>query len=366
MDYRFKLSRRCWLYGLKADTPVLHYNLLCRGYSERRFRSDCPPFDIRRPFSAILVEDLTKVLHDPIGRLPARPAYSLFANSYYNYRSSVPAQLNFEYYASRFKGISQCDKGGLWPAETFRSVDAPPSRSADHLLLKGNITPGLTGMTKRIKIDMGNNQYLKVHKIPHNIAMKAAVSIFNMQQTGHPYAFLSAAQMCRSWPFIEPQIADRLPNIMEMPGATIDSPHEIIHLPAHERISALLHRMYVDQKEQTAHPHIPSLGLLDTLDKEDADFLSEMLGRQAFNYNPVLTPDPNAPLQRPQILGHSNLSIMWAYGMVDAETVRMRIIWLDEVFGLKDAEVALDGFERNLKWLVSGDNWEKTIEECGR
>lgn len=39
---------------------------------------------------------------------------------------------------------------------------------------------------------------------------------------------------------------------------------------------------------------------------------------------------------------------------------------LDEIFGRKDAEVALDGFEKNLGWLVNGDDWEKTIGECDR
>lgn len=51
--------------------------------------------------------------------------------------------------------------------------------------------------------------------------------------------------------------------------------------------------------------------------------------------------------------------------MVDAETVRMRITWNDEVFGLADAERAMEGFERNVGWIVDGGNWEKTVRECG-
>ena len=71
---------------------------------------------------------------------------------------------------------------------------------------------------------MSNNQYQKIHKIPYVIAVKAAIAIFNTQQTGYPHAFFCNLQMCRSCPFIEPQIADHLPDIMDMPGATIEAP----------------------------------------------------------------------------------------------------------------------------------------------
>ncbi|KAL8718993.1 MAG: hypothetical protein Q9225_003931, partial [Loekoesia sp. 1 TL-2023] len=200
---------------------------------------------------SIFIEDLGKALNDPSVTLPPRPGYSLFANAYYNHRTSVPAELNLEHFTSRLKGIAQ-RRGGLWPPETFQSVNGPPGRSADQLLLKGNITPGLAGIAKHIKIDMSNNQYLKVHKIPHVVAIKAAIAIFNTQQTGHPYAFFINLQMCRSYPFIEPQIADRLPDPMDMPGATIEASFDNLHLDPAEPISTLLHRMQVEQNEETA------------------------------------------------------------------------------------------------------------------
>ncbi|KAL6714779.1 hypothetical protein ACLMJK_007039 [Lecanora helva] len=212
---------------------------------------------------------------------------------------------------------------------------------------------------------MSNNQYLKVHKIPHVTAIKAAIAIFNSRQTGYPYAFFCNLQMCRSYPFIEPQIADHLPDIMDMPGATIEAPFNNIHLSPDERISSLLHRMNQEQNEQTARAQYPGLRLQEELSSEDAGFLSEIIQRQAVNYNPVITPDPNAPLQNLGFVGNANLSFMWWCGMVDAETVQMRVTWNDEVLGLKDAEAAIDGFETNMKWLVNGDNWERSIRDCG-
>jgi len=312
---------------------------------------------------SIFIEDLGKALSNPVATLPSRPRYSLFANAYYNYRTSVPAQLNLEYFTSRVKGIAQ-RRGGLWPPESFQSVNGSPARTADQLLLKGNITPGLAGIANHIKVDMSNNQYLKVHKIPHVVAIKAAIAIFNTQQTGHPYAFFSNLQMCRTYPFIESQIADRLPDPMDMPGATIETSFDNIYLDPTEPVSTLLNRMQVEQNEHTARAQYPSLRLRDQLGDEDGDFLHEVLRRQAVNYNPVVTPDPNATLQNLQFAGHANLSFMWWCGMVDAETVQMRVTWNDEVLGLKDAEMAMNGFERNMKWLVNGDNWDKTVEEC--
>ncbi|KAL8708125.1 MAG: hypothetical protein Q9220_006979 [cf. Caloplaca sp. 1 TL-2023] len=311
----------------------------------------------------LFVEDLMKALKDPGTPIPARPKYSLFANAYHNYRTSIPAQISLDHYTAYIKGIAQ-RKGGAWPQQTFKSINAPWNRTADHLLLKGDITPGLTGIAKHIKIDMSTNQYLKVHKIPHLIAIKAAIAIYNTQQTSHPYAFFSSLQMARSYPFLPSQITSYLPDIMDMPGATIEAPMENIHLPPDEPLSSFLQRMHSDQNEQTIHAQCPILRFGDVLDPEDAQFLSSLFGRQAVNYNPVVTPDPNALLQNIQFAGHANLSIMWWCGMVDAETVQMRITWNDSVLQRADAERAMEGFERNMKWIVDGGNWERKVGEC--
>ncbi|KAL9005316.1 MAG: hypothetical protein Q9188_001907 [Gyalolechia gomerana] len=315
---------------------------------------------------SLFAEDLTRALSNPGTQLPSRPKYSLFANSYYNHRTSIPAQLKLEQYASRIKGIAQ-RREGLWPLESFKSVNGLPERTADHLLLKGNITPGLTGISKHIKINMTNNQYLTVHKIAHIIAIKAAIAIYNTQQTGHPYAFFSNLQMARSYPFLDRHIAAYLPDIMDMPGATIEAPLDNLHLDPVETLSTLLHRMHADQLAQTASAQCPIGGLRGLLPPEDALFLSQSIfGRQAFNYNPVVAPDPDAPLRNIQFAGNANVSIMWWCGMVDRETVQMRITWNDEVLGIKDAEAAMEGFERNLKWIVEGANWERGVGECGK
>ncbi|KAL8846667.1 MAG: hypothetical protein Q9221_008253 [Calogaya cf. arnoldii] len=324
---------------------------------------DHSTFDAHSVLS-LFIEDLTRSLADPGKPLAARPKYSLFANSYYNYRTSVPAQLNVDYYVSLLQGISK-RREGLWPKETFLSVNAPQERSANHLLLKGTITPGLAGITKHIKIDMANNKYLTVHKIPHMIAMKAAIAIYNTQQTGHPYAFFSNLAMARSYPFLDPQITSRLPDIMDMPGATIEAPPDNLYLDPAAPLSTLLHSMHADQLAQTAHAQCPVLLLRERLAPEDALVFSQVFQRQAFNYNPVVTPDPDAALQNIQFAGTANVSIMWWCGMVDAETVQMRITWVDEVFGVQDAEGAMEGFERNFKWIVEGGNWERGVGECG-
>ena len=312
---------------------------------------------------SLFIEDFGKALYTPDVALPSRPAYNIFANSYYNYRMSVPAQLRLDYYVSYLEGISQ-RRGGLWPKETFQSVNGHPSRTADQLLLRGDIKTGLAGIAKHIKIDMSNNQYLRVHKIPHFIAIKAAIAIYNSQQTGHPYAMWMNLQMCRTYPFLDRRIADRLPDPMDMPGATIEAPYDNIHINPSETVSSLLQRLQVDQNDQTARAQFPMLELHNRLNSEDSDFLHEVFRRQAVNYNPVVTPDPNAPIQNVQFAGTANLSFMWWCGMVDAETVQMRVTWNDEVMGVKEAEAALEGFERNMKWLVAGETWERSVGDC--
>ncbi|KAL8991730.1 MAG: hypothetical protein Q9169_007703, partial [Polycauliona sp. 2 TL-2023] len=254
---------------------------------------DHSTFDAHSVLSLFL-EDLIRALGDPGKPLPPRPTYSLFAKSYYNYRSSVPAQLSLDYHVSRLQGISQ-RKEGLWPLQSFTSVNGPPERHADNLILTGNITPGLTGLTNHFKINMS---HLTAHKIPHSIAMKAAIAIYNTQQTGHPYAFFSNLQMARTYPFLDSKIADRLPDIMDMPGATIEAPIDNLFLDPKQPVSALLGSLHAIQLEQTTHAQYPVGDLVARLAPEDAEFLGhQIFGRQAFNYNPVMKPDPDAPVQ---------------------------------------------------------------------
>ncbi|KAL8669260.1 MAG: hypothetical protein Q9168_006144 [Polycauliona sp. 1 TL-2023] len=315
--------------------------------------------------ASLFLPDLNRALGDPGKPLPPRPKYSLFANSYYNYRTSAPAQHSLDFSASRFQGISQ-RRGGLWPPETFASVNGRPERRAGHLLLKGHITPGSQGITKHIKIDMTHNQYLTVHKIPHVIALKAAVAIYNTQQTGHPYAFFDNVQMARTYPFLDRQITKHLPDITEMPGATIECATDNLYLDPAGALSALLSTMHAEQLMQTAHAQCPRSDLHARLSPQDAHFINQDLnGRQYFDYNPVIKPDPDALVRNLDYVGNEDTSIIWWCGMLDTETVQMRITWCDEVLGLQDVEKAMDGFERNLKWIVDGRNWDRKVGECG-
>ena len=315
-------------------------------------------------FLSLFVEDLGNVLENTTATLPSRPPYSVFANAYYNYRASVPAQIKLDYHTSRSLGISNRPRA-FWPSETFQSMNASPERSADQLLLEGNMTPGLVGITKHISIDMHNNQYLKVHKIPHSVAIKAAIAIYNTQQTGHPYAWFTNLQMCRYYPFLPEQIASRLPDIMDMPGATIEGFFEEVQLTFSEPLSAFLPRLNAQQNELTAQAQYPSLRMLEVMDPADREFITQAAQRQAINYNPVLKQDEGAKVRNLQFAGNSNLSFIWWCGMVDTETVQMKVTWCDEVFGKEDAEKAIEGFARNLKWIVEGENWGKEVRECG-
>ena len=313
---------------------------------------------------SLFVEDLRDVLENRTGTLRSRPQYSLFANAYYNYRTSIPAQLKVDYHTARFAGVSNRPRA-FWPSETFESVNAPPERSADQLLLEGNMAAGLVGITKHISINMRNNQYLNVHKIPHSVAIKAAIAIYNTQQTGHPYAFFSNIQMCRSFPFLPEQIASRLPDIMDMPGATLESSFEEVQFDFSEPLSDFLPRLHAQQNEITAHAQYPAARVLEVIDPADREFIAQVARRQAIDYNPVMKQDENAKVQNMQWAGSANLSFLWWCGMMDAETVQMRVTWCDEVFGEEDAEKAVEGFARNFKWIVEGENWGRGVGECG-
>ena len=199
-------------------------------------------------------------------------------------------------------------------------MNAPPKRSADQLLLEGNISPDLAGITKHISIDMRNNQYLKAHKIPHFVAIKAAIIIYNTQQTGPPCVFFTNIQMCRHYPFLSKQIASRLPDIMNMPGATLEDSFEELCLSFSEPLSAFLPRLHAQQNELTAHAQYSALRILDVMDPADIKFITQILRRQSINYNPVIKQDEVAKVQNLEFAESANLSshlMMWNDGRED-------------------------------------------------
>ena len=315
---------------------------------------------------SMFLEDLGNVLINHPPKLPSRTSYSLFANAYYSHRASVQSQISLKHHVSHLKGISGL-RDALWPARYSSPVlegeKASPQISCDRILSQGATSQGVRGFTRRAKlIPIGKLQ--SEHKVSHAVVIKAAVALLNTQQTGQSHALLANTQLCRSWPFLEKQIADYLPDPMDIPGPTIEYVFNKIEIRPEEPVLALLQRLQSEQDGLTEHARAPMLALREQLSREDGDMLVEILRRQFFQYAPLLQSEEASPLQLVDWQGHGDIAIAWNCGMVDAETFQMQVTYNDAVFRPAEVEHLLACLMEIIQWTVDPESWDKTVREC--
>lgn len=322
---------------------------------------------------SIFLEDLENSLINDRAALPPRTSYNLFANAYYSHRASIQSQISLKHHISRLKGIGEL-RNALWPtrydSQVLEGEDAnqehdegSPRKSSDRILLGGGTSQGLQGFTRRAKLStMGKLQ--SEHKVSHAVAIKAAVALLNIKQTGSTHALFANTQLCRSWPFLEKQISDFLPDPMDIPGPTIEHVFNKVEIRPAETVLALLQRMQSEQDGLTEHARTPILALREQLGEEDGNMLIEILRRQFFQYAPLLQSEKGASVQLVDWQGHGDIAIAWNCGMLDAETFQMLVTYNDAVFQPPEVEKLLECLMQIVQWVVDPENWEKTVGDC--
>ena len=323
---------------------------------------------------SMFIEDLQNLLINERVVTPRRPSYSLFANAYYSHRASVQSQISLQHHVSRLRGIGEL-RDALWPTsysshvsqgeETSHEHDkSSPQNSCDQILLEGSTSQGIKGFARRAKVTP-IAQLQSQHKISHAVVAKAAVALLNTQQTRQPHALFANTQLCRSWPFLNPQIAAFLPDPIDIPGPTIEYVFNKIFIRPSEPLLSLLQRLQLDQDALTQHAQTPILALRQHLGADDGNMLFEILRRQFFQYAPLMRSEEDARVQLVDWQGHGDIAIAWHCGMVDAETLQVLVTYNDAVFRPAEVEGLLEGLMRIVEWMVEPESWEKTVGEYG-
>lgn len=321
---------------------------------------------------SMFLEDLQRLLIDESAEVPLRTSYSLFANAYFSHRASVQSQISLKHHISRLRGIGKL-RDALWPTSCNSQVlkgegishehdESSPQKSCDRILFEGSMSQGVRGFTRRAKVTpMGKLQ--SEHKVSHAVIIKAAVALLNIQQTGQSHALFANTQLCRSWPFLEQQIADFLPDAMDIPGPTIEYVFNKIAVHQEEHVLGLLQRMQSEQDGLTEYARTPILALREQMGDEDGNMLVEILRRQFFQYAPLLQSEKDSSVQLVDWQGHGDIAIAWNCGMVDAETFQMHVTYNDAVFRPAEVENLLDCLMRIIQWIADPGSWKKTIGE---
>ncbi|KAI5361193.1 putative AMP-dependent synthetase/ligase, Condensation domain, phosphopantetheine binding ACP [Septoria linicola] len=239
-----------------------------------------------------LREDLKSILQE--GEevdIPPRTSFKLYADTLYLHRDSVQAKIDIDFHAGRLQGLDDLEQS-LWPVqrapEWFKGdfSDVSPDLVKARPLLDGDESIGVDGVMKRIKLP--HLQALtEKHSIPAPAILKTALALLNVSYTKQNEAVFTNYEAGLTWPFLEPWIAERLPNTMDINGPTLEAVLNIIPLQNRERgeeetCLAMMSRVSSEQTLLSQHSHAPLFSIQKALAENDGAKLIGTMRRQIF------------------------------------------------------------------------------------
>lgn len=242
---------------------------------------------------AMFYEDFGLALNHGTSTLQTRVPFKVFADTYYLHQPGTAAAKDVRFQVDRLKGIWKMSRA-LWPvasgSEWFTGSDrgwtdasGRPGRPGERLAFdrEERRPEGLSLWRKDIIPSL--EKFKLERAVDVSVLVKAAVALFNTEMTGQDHVLFCNLEAGRTWPFLEPWIADRLPNPMSIAGPTLTSTINNFALDPLEPIGAFLQRVQVDQVEQSAHAHAPFLAVKQQLGERDGSIVDALCRRQIFN-----------------------------------------------------------------------------------
>ena len=327
---------------------------------------------------AMFSEDFRLALNQGTPTLQSRVPFKFFADAYYLHQNGTAAARDVRYQVDRLKGIWKMSKA-LWPVangpEWFTGSDSGwtdasgrPGRPGERLAFdKEEQRPeGLAIIRKEIFPSL---QKFKLDRaVDVSVLAKAAVALFNTEMTGQDHALFCNLDAGRTWPFLEPWIADRLPNPMSIAGPTLTSTINSFALDPLETVGAFLRRVQVDQVEQSARAHAPFLAVKQQLGERDGRIVDDICRRQVFNWDPSMR-TRSATSDSQELLdqrGWVDYGFFWNFGLKENDELVGFVLYDDAHLRNHEAKAALDRVFAIIRWMAVPENWSKTIGEVGK
>lgn len=296
-----------------------------------------------------------------------RSPFKLFADTYYLYRNSLPAQHSAAFHLRLLKGLSGL-RQAVWPplGITFSLPDSTTSNQ-----------PAVDSKSLPIPNSVRDGElthYLRVPAIPtiashYGIAapvlVRTAIALFNTIQTGQTHAIFGMVMAGRAWPFLSPEIANALPNPLNIAGPTFSTVTSVLQIDPEETVEDLLRRVAEDQKQLNKHQHCP-LSMPAQLDEGDREVWMEAR-KQACNWRPkIWDAEPESGLELVKTdayTGRDFNGYIWTCEMRDHETVRVQAQWKRGLFKEEEVEGFLVVVMRIIGALGQVEQWGKSVGE---
>jgi acyl carrier protein len=248
----------------------------------------------------LCVPDLSKAM------IPPLTPFRIFADLNSRNNKSCEAQASVAFNVHRLRGISKFEDS-LWPPRQAPGMflgtdrDASPAMVQERNKVRNRIWAA-TGMPWTETPEYRHNriaraarvlnlpdisQICKLHGVDPQSLVKTALAIFNVRQTGQPFALFNTVEAARTWPFTPDWMEQILPSAVSIDGPTVEW---VLNMPRVDlkargnktQAGELMVRLQKEQKDMTAHAHVPWFQVLDNLGPEEAAVAVEASHRQSF------------------------------------------------------------------------------------
>lgn len=295
-------------------------------------------------------EDLERALAG--APLAEHSEYKLWADSYFNQRTSAEAAAAVRWHCKALEGLGSHRKA-LWPPFTM-PVDDPEPTLAEAAQPSFEV-PDLIA-------------FRKTH--PHIAApmvLKAALALLNIHRTGHTHALFCNYEAARaSFPFLPRAVLTRdLFEATDVSGPTYQLVVNLVEPRTDDTVVSFLGQMQETQSKLSKHAAAPLREIMSSLGPAGA-MVPEAIGRQIFNWAPGMGLTGTKPHAHFEVLKaedrpHVGLVVIAGLGGPESCTFFLR------VRGTSFTQEGYDGIALDLKritrWLVAEENWGRPVTE---
>lgn len=303
--------------------------------------------------------------------------YKLFADTFYQNRTSIVAQSSVAFHVNRLRGIGSL-REVIWPTQrcigSFIGDDTGyhiPQSLRNPLLSDRSQIDNDAGYTGMVGIQKTANvsdlaKLRSEHGISTPVLFKLACAILNSCLSGgSPEVCFAQSQAGRQWPFVSDSIAQYLPNPVTIAGNTLALVVNRIHVDPDATVGELLTSLEEEQHLLSKHAHASLLAITPQLNAIDVATL-HAARRQLLNWNPVMAESAakreSARLELLQIQGFTDVMLEWHCGAFGSTAV-LATQWDGAQFGRAMVEPWTDMFIEALKWVATIGNWDRKLGE---
>lgn len=311
--------------------------------------------------------------------IPQWIPYSTFAQVYHSGRDSNAALASEEYQMEKLRDLDNVEQC-LWPPlrgpgllsgddRGWRYPDGTPGNPSERIGLPQR--PGIPkGVVRMKQVDLPDLPVIKSERsIEAHVLAKAAVAIFNVEQTKQGQAIFSNAEAGRTWPFLDAATQNKMPNPMFVNGFCMGRASNIIKISPSEEAGVLLQRLAADAITNSEHCHAPWERIASRLGPEKTSLMVHIAMRQFFNWDSsaqthaAQTQQNATALERLGRAGTMDRGFMWNFGFVNPRRMSAFVLFDNVHMNAEEAEGSLIRVLEILKWLSRADNWDKHLSQ---